>query len=68
MLLNSKNICLFMNYQKTVLTSSHKVKCEGPKEGVGHPLVYFEITQEFVVCPYCSTLFKLENHENNTKN
>jgi len=57
-----------MNYQKTVLTSSHKVKCEGPKEGFGHPLVYLEITQEFVVCPYCSTLFKLENHENNTKN
>ncbi len=56
-----------MNDQEIILTTSHKVKCEGQKEGAGHPLVYLQITQESVVCPYCSTLFKLENYEHNPK-
>jgi len=46
--------------------NSHTVKCEGHGDGLGHPLVYLEIKNEQIVCPYCSKTFKIKHHENNT--
>lgn len=46
--------------KEIIYTKHHKVKCEGKEDGSGHPLIYMEIKEEQIDCPYCSRVFKLK--------
>ncbi len=39
---------------------THAVSCDGGDGAYGHPKVYLRITDEQIMCPYCSRLFVLE--------
>ncbi|MEK6734831.1 MAG: zinc-finger domain-containing protein [Pseudomonadota bacterium] len=49
-----------MQNKEIAYVNTHKVKCEGAALGAGHPLVYLEIKDKEVVCPYCSKTFILK--------
>jgi uncharacterized Zn-finger protein len=48
-----------------IQTQSTKVKCDGGKGSLGHPLVFLNIDDQVgtVECPYCSTMFQLSYPE-----
>ena len=48
-----------MDDRDIVYVDSHKVHCEGLKDAIGHPLVYLEIKNKQIECPYCCKIFKL---------
>lgn len=54
-----------MDQRNIVYVDHRKVKCEDLSHGIGHPLIYLEIKESQITCPYCSKIFKLksENHE-----
>lgn len=44
---------------------SKKVSCDGGVESSKHPLVYLNMGEkDFVVCPYCSKYFSLNDSKN----
>lgn len=49
-----------MKDQDMIYVASKETKCEGPKDGIGHPLIYLKIKGEHITCPYCSKIFKLK--------
>ena len=49
-----------MENKDVIYTDNYKVKCEGQEDDLGHPLVYLEIKEEQITCPYCSKIFKLK--------
>ncbi|MBQ4875359.1 MAG: zinc-finger domain-containing protein [Rickettsiaceae bacterium H1] len=36
-------------------TNTRKISCHGGESG--HPLIYLDITDDKVVCPYCGKIF-----------
>lgn len=48
-----------MKGQEIIYTNNHKVSCKGGENFAEHPLIYLEIKEEQVTCPYCSRIFKL---------
>jgi uncharacterized Zn-finger protein len=47
--------------------NSKKVSCDGGTGSSKHPLVYLNMGEkDFVVCPYCSKYFSLNNSKNST--
>jgi len=65
-----------MNFQNSpqrdafevVHVDSKKVSCDGGKGSAGHPLVYLNMgSKDYVVCPYCSKYFTLDNSNNDKK-
>lgn len=42
-----------------IYVNSRKVSCDGGSDS-GHPLVYLEIKEDSVVCPYCSKTFTVK--------
>lgn len=53
----------------TFFTSTKKVSCYGSSESSKHPLIYLDIgNNDFVVCPYCSKHFTLDNSSNSSSN
>ena len=45
--------------------NSKKVSCDGGVESSKHPLVYLNMgLNDFVVCPYCSKYFSLNDSKN----
>ena len=49
-----------MKNQEIVYTNNHKVSCKGSDALAEHPLVYLEIKEDQVICPYCSKIFKIK--------
>ena len=46
--------------QDVELVDYKKVSCHGIDGPMGHPKVYLDMgDKDFVVCPYCSKIFKL---------
>ena len=46
------------------MTDSYTAICDGgPKETDKHPIVYLDLTDGPVHCPYCNKLFKLTKSE-----
>jgi uncharacterized Zn-finger protein len=45
--------------------ASKKVSCDGGKDGSGHPLVYLNMKNDSVICPYCSKFFTTEPKNGN---
>ena len=46
--------------QDVELVEYKKVSCQGIDGPLGHPKVYLDMgDKDFVVCPYCSKIFKL---------
>lgn len=52
-----------MKQEEIVYTANHKVSCSGGDVENGHPLVYLEIKNKEVQCPYCSKIFRLNKNE-----
>lgn len=50
-----------MNNKDIVYVTHSHVKCEGQEGDFGHPLVYLEIKDERIICPYCSRNFTLKD-------
>ena len=55
-----KEFRCIMENKDVIYTDNYKVKCEGQEDDLGHPLVYLEIKEEQITCPYCSKIFKLK--------
>ena len=48
------------NAHDVELVDYKKVSCHGIDGPLGHPKVYLDMgDKDFVVCPYCSKIFKL---------
>lgn len=50
---------------ETVIVDRVEVACDGGGGALGHPKVYLHIDTEAgdtVTCPYCSRVFKLQQH------
>ena len=46
---------------ETIITSDHRVSCDGGGGALGHPKVYMEMGQEdFVQCKYCDRRYVLK--------
>ncbi|RST65723.1 zinc-finger domain-containing protein [Candidatus Aquarickettsia rohweri] len=56
-----------MKNKNIIYTESKKVKCDGLKQELGHPLVYLNIKKDKIVCPYCSLEFVYKESKNNSK-
>lgn len=54
-----------MTQADIVYVNHRKVKCEDISNGIGHPLIYLEIKEKEINCPYCNKIFKFEseNHD-----
>lgn len=51
-----------MKILEEIKVKEKKISCDGGKGSLGHPKVYLDVSKEgFVVCPYCSRKFILEN-------
>lgn len=47
--------------------NSKKVSCDGGSHSSKHPLIYLNMgNNDFVVCPYCSKYFSLNQYPNST--
>jgi uncharacterized Zn-finger protein len=47
---------------EVVFTAQPRVACDGPVDGK-HPRVFLTLTHEgYVVCPYCSKVFRQAQH------
>ena len=53
-----------MNHE-IILTKKRKVSCNGHNLVTGHPLIYLEIKEQQIQCPYCSIIYKFEQDANN---
>lgn len=51
--------------EEIIYVDSHKVSCQGQDGGIGHPLVFLEIKENEIVCPYCSKKYRLKTNETN---
>lgn len=49
--------------REIIYVTKHKVSCQGQGDDLGHPLVYLEIKDQDITCPYCSRVFKLRKNE-----
>ncbi|MBM3590767.1 MAG: zinc-finger domain-containing protein [Alphaproteobacteria bacterium] len=50
-------------------TNSKKISCDGSSETSKHPLIYLNMGEnDFVVCPYCSRHFSLNNSSSSINN
>jgi uncharacterized Zn-finger protein len=57
-----------LNYKNSeVLYINHKkIACDGSAQSSKHPLIYLDMgKKDFVVCPYCSKYFTLNNNSKN---
>jgi uncharacterized Zn-finger protein len=43
--------------QEIEYVNTRTVQCEGNAAKIGHPLVYLEIKENEITCPYCSKHF-----------
>ena len=55
--LNYKN---YMQNKEIIYVDEKKIKCGNTNDNFGHPLVYLEIKEDQVTCPYCSKIFQLK--------
>ena len=49
-----------MNNKDITYVKKRHIKCEGQGNDLGHPLVYLEIKDKQIICPYCSKNFILK--------
>jgi uncharacterized Zn-finger protein len=51
----------FMNQPEVVVVSTKKVACDGVGGALGHPKVWYDMSeQDFVECKYCDRVFVLK--------
>jgi uncharacterized Zn-finger protein len=54
---------------ETLHVNTKKVSCDGGKGVLGHPKVYLNMGENnFVICPYCSKFFTLEQKSQSLNN
>lgn len=49
----------FVSPTETIHVDERTVACDGGDGGLGHPRVFLRITDQQVVCPYCSRQYVL---------
>lgn len=54
-----------MKEPEIIYVNQSHVKCDNQGGSIGHPLVYLEIKESQVICPYCSKIFRKKNNEIN---
>lgn len=43
-----------------IIVNDRTVSCDGGTGALGHPRIFMTITNDHVMCPYCSRIYKLK--------